>query len=187
MKIQATLIALSLLAAGTAFAQKPGKNPVVIIKTSMGTIKAELYPEKAPISVKNFLEYVDAKHYDGTIFHRVIKGFMIQGGGMDKTMKEKTTRPPIKNEAANGLKNQKYMLAMARTSIPDSATAQFYINSVDNAFLDYKNDSPQGIGYAVFGKVIEGQDVVDKIEKVETKKPGDVPVTPVVIESIRKG
>jgi cyclophilin family peptidyl-prolyl cis-trans isomerase len=166
------------------------KNPVVVIKTSMGTVKAELYADKAPITVKNFLDYVDGKHYDGTIFHRVIDGFMIQGGGFDKDLNEKKTRAPIKNEASNGLKNTVGTLAMARTPAPDSASSQFFINVKDNAFLDFRDPSPQGIGYAVFGKVIEGMDVVNKIKAVKTGNKGgmgDVPLAPVTIESIRRG
>lgn len=163
-------------------------NPKVAIVTNYGTITAELYPDKAPLTVKNFLNYVDKKFYDGTIFHRVIQGFMIQGGGFDASLKQKKTDAPIKNEAANGLKNKRGTLAMARTMVPDSATSQFFINLVDNPFLDYKNPSPQGIGYAVFGKVIDGMDVVDKIAAVATGvKAGmkDVPREPVLIESIR--
>ena len=164
-------------------------NPVVIITTSMGTVKAELFQDKAPITVKNFLDYVDAKFYDGTIFHRVINNFMIQGGGFDANMSQKPTKETIKNEAANGLKNTVGTLAMARTAIPDSATAQFFINVKDNAFLDFRDPSPQGIGYAVFGKVIEGMDVVDKIKAVPTGMKngmGDVPTAPVTITSIRR-
>jgi cyclophilin family peptidyl-prolyl cis-trans isomerase len=164
-------------------------NPVVIITTSMGTVKAELFQDKAPITVKNFLDYVDAKFYDGTIFHRVISNFMVQGGGFDANMSQKPTKETIKNEAANGLKNTVGTLAMARTAIPDSATAQFFINVKDNAFLDFRDPSPQGIGYAVFGKVIEGMDVVDKIKAVPTGMKngmGDVPTTPVTITSIRR-
>ena len=166
-----------------------GENPVVIIETSMGTIKAELYPDKAPETVKNFLRYVDEGFYDGTIFHRVVSNFVIQGGGYDVNLKEKKTRAPIKNEAANGLKNERGTLAMARTSVPDSATSQFYINVRDNHSLDYRDPSVRGIGYCVFGKVIEGMDVVDKIRKVPTSTVNgmaNVPVTPVVIQSIRR-
>lgn len=164
-------------------------HPVVVIETSMGTIKVELYEDKAPITVKNFLSYVDKKHYDGTIFHRVINGFMIQGGGYDKDMKERGTDAPIKNEAANGLKNTVGTLAMARTNIPDSATAQFFINVKDNGFLDFRDPSPQGIGYAVFGKVIAGMDVVDKIKAVKTgMKNGmaDVPEAAVELKSVKR-
>ena len=164
-----------------------GKNPVVVIATSMGDIEAELYPDKAPETVKNFLAYAESGHYNDTVFHRVIKGFMIQGGGMTADMSQKPTKPPIKNEAGNGLKNAKYTIAMARTNVVDSATSQFFINSVDNAFLDHKNDSPTGFGYAVFGKVVKGTDVVDKMEKVATTTRAgmqDVPVEPVVIKSV---
>jgi peptidyl-prolyl cis-trans isomerase B (cyclophilin B) len=164
------------------------KNPVVTIQTSLGTIKAELYPDKAPVTVKNFIEYARAGHYDGTVFHRVIPGFMIQGGGMDASLKEKPgTRAPIKNEAQNGLKNQVGTLAMARTNVVDSATSQFFINVKDNGFLDHKSPSPQGYGYAVFGKVTEGMDIVKKIEGVPTGSQGmhqDVPKTPVTIEKV---
>jgi cyclophilin family peptidyl-prolyl cis-trans isomerase len=160
-----------------------GTNPMVLISTSMGDIKVELYPEKAPETVKNFLGYVNDKFYDGTIFHRVIGNFMIQGGGMDKNMKQKATKAPIKNEAGNGLKNDTGTIAMARTSVVDSATAQFFINVKDNDFLNHKNDSAAGYGYAVFGKVVDGMDVVHKIEHVATK-PGDVPVEPVIIKSV---
>ncbi len=164
------------------------KAPQVVMKTSLGDVTIELYPDKAPITVKNFLEYVDAKFYDGTIFHRVIPTFMIQGGGFTAEMQQKPTRPPIKNEAGNGLKNTTGTLAMARTGVVDSATAQFFINTVDNGFLDHRDESPQGFGYAVFGKVVGGQDVVKKIAAVPTttKPPYEnVPSTPVVIESIR--
>jgi cyclophilin family peptidyl-prolyl cis-trans isomerase len=158
------------------------KNVIVIIETSKGTIKAELNAEKAPISVKNFLKYVDDKHYDGTIFHRVIPGFMIQGGGMEPGLKEKKTGDPIKNESGNGLSNTRGSLAMARTQALDSATCQFYINTVDNPRLDDAK-------YAVFGKVTEGLDVVDAIRDVKTANRGghgDVPVEDVVIKSIRR-
>jgi cyclophilin family peptidyl-prolyl cis-trans isomerase len=176
-----TLAALALaLAAGAA----PAANPVVIITTSLGDIKVELEPEKAPITVKNFLGYVDDKHYDGTIFHRVISNFMIQGGGFEPGMKEKTTKEPIKNESFNGLQNKRGTIAMARTPAPDSATAQFFINVKDNGFLD-KAQSRDGVGYCVFGKVIDGMDVVDKIRDVKTKV-GDVPVQNVVIQRIRR-
>src|SRR5262249_32273032 len=150
-------------------------NPVVLIKTNMGDIKVELYEDKAPITVKNFLGYVDDKFYDNTIFHRVIgkpnaeKDFMIQGGGFEKGMKEKNTRDPIKNESSNGLSNVRGTLAMARTRVPDSATAQFYINVADNEFLD-KAKAGDGVGYCVFGKVIEGMDVVDKIKAVKVNR-----------------
>lgn len=156
-------------------------NPVVRIITTKGEILVELDAKKAPISVANFLSYVNDKFYDGTIFHRVIKDFMIQGGGMTPDMQKKKTKAPIKNEAANGLKNKRGTIAMARTNAPNSATSQFFINHKDNAFLDY---SPRGIGYAVFGKVIKGMDVVDAIAVVPTRKPGDVPVGQIVITSV---
>ena len=163
--------------------EKPA-NPVVKIATTKGEIVVELDAEKAPISVANFLAYTKDGFYKGTIFHRVIKNFMIQGGGMTVDMKKKKTKPPIKNEAANGLKNKRGTIAMARTQIPDSATSQFFINHKDNAFLDYRGPSPQEIGYAVFGKVIKGMDVVDAIAVTPTRKPGDVPIEPIVIESV---
>ncbi len=163
--------------------QKPEK-PVVKIATTKGEILVELDAEKAPISVVNFLAYTKDGFYNGTIFHRVIKNFMIQGGGMTPDMRRKKTKAPIKNEAANGLKNKRGTIAMARTAVPDSATSQFFINHRDNAFLDYRGPSPQEIGYAVFGKVIKGMDVVDAIAAVPTRKPGDVPVEPVVIKSV---
>ena len=183
--IVGTALLLGLSAAGVRAAE--GGNPVVLMKTSMGTIKIELDQEKAPVSTANFLAYVNDKFYDGTIFHRVIPAFMIQGGGFDKDMNQKKTKAPIKNEAGNGLKNLNGTIAMARTSDPNSATAQFFINTKDNAFLDHRDDSVQGYGYAVFGKVVEGMDVVKKIEAVQTttKMPHqNVPVTPVVIESV---
>lgn len=157
----------------------------VKLTTSMGPITLQLDKEKAPVSVENFVKYVEAGHYNGTIFHRVIDGFMVQGGGFDKDMRQKPTQAPIKNEARNGLSNDKYTVAMARTNVRDSATAQFFINVKDNAFLNYSGETPQGWGYAVFGKVVEGQDVVDKIKKVPTGNVGpnqNVPLQPVVIE-----
>jgi peptidyl-prolyl cis-trans isomerase A (cyclophilin A) len=154
--------------------------PRVLLKTSMGDMTLELYPDKAPKSAENFLQYVKSGHYDGTIFHRVISGFMIQGGGFDGSMRQKPTRAPIENEAKNGLKNEPYTVAMARTENPNSATAQFFINVKNNAFLDYPGQD--GAGYAVFGKVIKGTEVVDKIRQVPTSG-ADVPTTPVVIES----
>ena len=150
-----------------------------------GVITLELDNAKAPQSTANFLNYVNKGHYDGTIFHRVIKGFMIQGGGFTADMKQKGTDAPIENEAANGLKNDKYTIAMARTGDPHSATAQFFINVVDNAFLNHTSPSPQGWGYAVFGKVVKGEDVVDAIKKVRTTRKGfhdDVPFDAVVID-----
>ncbi|MDG2305617.1 MAG: peptidylprolyl isomerase [Candidatus Binatia bacterium] len=164
------------------------KNPVVTIKTSMGTITAELFADKAPLSTKNFIDYAKAGYFDGTIFHRVIGNFMIQGGGMDATLTPKPgQRRPIKNEADNGIKNTRGTLAMARTSAPDSATAQWFINVKDNGFLDHRGKTPQGYGYAVFGKVTEGMDVVDRIKEVPTGNRGthqDVPTDDVTIESV---
>ena len=163
-------------------------NPVVIMETSMGPVKIELFQNKAPITVKNFLAYVDDKFYDGTIFHRVIPDFMIQGGGFLPDMKEKRTRAPIKNESYNGVTNDRGTLAMARTGDPDSATAQFFINVKDNDFLN-KSKAQDKFGYAVFGKVIEGMDVVDKIRVVDTHDVGQhekVPVEDVIIKSIRR-
>ncbi len=158
------------------------ENPIVIMETSQGTITIELDAAKAPRTVENFLAYVDAGFYDNTIFHRVIADFMIQGGGFEPGMKQKQTNAPIKNEAANGLKNDNYTIAMARTSDPHSATAQFFINVRDNDFLDYPGQD--GWGYCVFGKVVEGTDVVDKIKKVATGNSGfhqNVPREDVVI------
>lgn len=167
---------------------KNSSDPTVVISTSMGDITVKLYKEKAPISTENFLKYVAKKHYDGTIFHRVIKEFMIQGGGFNSDMKEKETLAPIKNEANNKLSNKRGTLAMARTSEVNSATAQFFINTVDNERLDYKSDS--NYGYAVFGEVTEGLDVVDKIRQVRTITKGeydDVPAQTVTIKTIREG
>jgi peptidyl-prolyl cis-trans isomerase B (cyclophilin B) len=150
-----------------------------------GVITLELDADKAPESTKNFLEYVKSGHYDNTVFHRVINGFMIQGGGFEPGMKQKPTRTPIQNEAANGLKNNNYTVAMARTNDPHSATAQFFINVADNDFLNHKSPTPQGWGYAVFGKVVSGQDIVDRIKGVKTGRKGfhdDVPNDDVVIE-----
>ena len=157
----------------------------VKLTTSMGPIVLELDEAKAPVTVENFVKYVQAGHYNGTIFHRVIDGFMVQGGGFTRDMQQKPVQSPIKNEGANGLKNRNYTVAMARTGVRDSATSQFFINVKDNDFLDYSGESPQGWGYAVFGKVVEGQDTVDKIKKVATGNAGphqNVPTTAVVIE-----
>ncbi|MBB1161366.1 peptidylprolyl isomerase [Aquariibacter albus] len=157
----------------------------VELHTSAGLIRLELDAERAPKTVANFVQYVKDGQYDGVVFHRVIKGFMIQGGGMDAAMKEKPTRGPIPNEANNGLKNDKYTVAMARTSDPHSASAQFFINAADNGFLNHSSPTPSGWGYAVFGKVVAGTEVVDAIEKVRTGRKGfhdDVPLEAVVIE-----
>ena len=162
---------------------------MVIIKTTLGDIKVKLAADKAPLTVANFLAYVDSKHYDGTIFHRVIDGFMIQGGGFDANMRQKPTKAPIKNEAANGLQNKRGTLAMARTAIVDSATSQFFINVKDNGFLDFRAPNPQGFGYCVFGEVVEGLDVVDQIKGVRTGvKAGmsDVPLETVAIVSVTR-
>src|SRR3954465_8159735 len=156
----------------------------VELQTSKGTIKIELDDVKAPDSVRNFVDHVKRGHYDGTVFHRVIKGFMIQGGGFEPGMAQKPTGSKNPHEASNGLKNDKYTLAMARTSAPHSATAQFFINAADNEFLNFKSETPQGWGYAVFGRVVSGQDVVDAIEKVRTGNRGghsDVPLDDVTI------
>ena len=159
------------------------------IETSKGTITLELDGEKAPATVANFAQYAKSGFYDGTIFHRVIKNFMIQGGGFTPDMAQKRTHAPVKNEAGNGLKNTRGTIAMARTPIIDSATAQFFINTVDNAFLDHRDNSMQGFGYAVFGHVTEGMEVVDAISAVKTGRFGpmsDVPAQPIVITSIRR-
>ena len=158
---------------------------IVQMETSAGSLRIELDDAAAPLSVANFLEYAKKGHFDGTVFHRVIKGFMLQGGGFEPGMKQKPTAAAIKNEADNGLKNKRYTLAMARTSDPHSATAQFFINTVDNEFLDFKAENASGWGYAVFGKVVEGKDVVDKIKGVRTGRKGfhdDVPNEDVVID-----
>jgi len=184
------VVAALCLSAGIACAAdavKKSVNPVVIMETSMGTVKMELFEAEAPISVKNFLEYATSGFYNGTIFHRVIANFMIQGGGFTADFKTKPTKAPIKNEAGNGLKNQRGTLAMARTGVVDSATAQFFVNVVNNDFLNQRDKTQQGFGYAVFGKVVEGMDVVDKIAAVKTVTRGfpDVPEKQVVIKSIK--
>jgi len=174
---------------GSAVLASAQANPVVVIKTSKGDITVELDQGKAPISVKNFLAYVDEKFYDGTIFHRVIKGFMIQGGGLTPDFQSKPNRPAIRNEAANGLKNLRGTIAMARTNVVDSATSQFFINLVDNGFLDHKSNDPAGFGYAVFGKVIKGMEVVDAIGAALTgtiKGYADAPRDTVTIISISR-
>jgi peptidyl-prolyl cis-trans isomerase B (cyclophilin B) len=170
--------------AATHPTQKKGKSHMVKLHTNHGIITLQLDAEKAPVSVKNFEDYVTNGHYNNTIFHRVIDNFMIQGGGFEPGMMQKPTSAPIKNEAANGLKNDKYTIAMARTGDPQSATAQFFINTKDNDFLNYTAPNPQGYGYCVFGKVVEGMDVVDKIGKIKTGNiggHGDVPKEDVII------
>lgn len=167
--------------------QETAVNPVVVIETSMGTIRAELWSDKSPETVKNFVEYVKAGFYNGLIFHRVINHFMIQGGGFDAALQQKPTRAPVRNEARSDVKNARGTLAMARTSDINSATAQFFINLVDNSFLDHRDNSAQGFGYCVFGKVTEGLDVVDGIANAQTttkRGMGDVPVQTITIKSI---
>lgn len=193
MKLMSVLSLLAVLGLLSARAEEaaptatpPEENPMVILKTSKGDIQVELYPDKAPDTVANFLKYVDDGFYNGTIFHRVIGNFMIQGGGFTKDMQQKPTRAPVKNEAANGLKNTRGTLAMARTGDPHSATAQFFINVVDNGFLNHTSPDPRGYGYCVFGKVVSGLDVVDAIRGVATGNRGmfqDVPVESVEIIS----
>jgi peptidyl-prolyl cis-trans isomerase B (cyclophilin B) len=161
-------VTAALLISCTALGLTAQQNPKVLMKTSLGDITLELYPDKAPLTVKNFLSYVDEHFYDGTIFHRVIKGFMIQGGGYTIDFSEKLTKPSIENEAWNGLKNARGTIAMARTTEPHSATCQFFINHADNSFLDHRNKTAEGYGYCVFGKVVDGLDVVDEIANVKT-------------------
>ncbi|MEN3295094.1 MAG: peptidyl-prolyl cis-trans isomerase [Burkholderiales bacterium] len=178
--------ALSL--AATVLGAQAAQNPRVTLKTNMGDIVLELYPEKAPKTVANYLKYVKSGHYNGTIFHRVIDNFMIQGGGFDKAMNQKPTTGTVQNEANNGLKNEAYSVAMARTSDPHSASAQFFINVKDNRFLDYPGQD--GWGYTVFGKVVKGMEIVNKIKSVETTNSGmhqNVPIQPIVIESATIG
>ncbi len=181
------LAGFGLLVLGTATAG--AANPSVILKTSKGDIRIELYPDKAPLTVRNFLAYVDAKFFDGTIFHRVIKDFMIQGGGLTPDFKEKPEKPAIKNEAGNGLKNLRGTIAMARTDQPHTATSQFFINHADNDSLNHKDNSVDGFGYCVFGKVVAGMDVVDAIALTPTatiKGNADAPRTTVTILSVRR-
>jgi peptidyl-prolyl cis-trans isomerase A (cyclophilin A) len=180
---------LFVLLAGPALAL--AENPRVEFKTTMGGFTLELYPDKAPKTVENFLQYANSGFYNGTIFHRVIDNFMIQGGGFTPDMKQKETRAPIENEAGlamkGGLKNELGTIAMARTSVPNSATAQFFINVKDNGFLDYKDPSPQGIGYAVFGRVVDGMNTVLRISRVDTATAGgnqNVPRRAIIIESV---
>jgi len=183
-----TLISIMMILA-VAFAAIAGDNPRVEMDTTKGKIILELYADTAPKTVKNFLAYVDAGFYDGTIYHRVIPNFMIQGGGFTADMEQKKTQAPIDNEADNGLRNERGTIAMARTSVPHSATAQFFINTKNNDFLNHKGKSPQGWGYAVFGRVAEGMVVVDAISKVKTGARGpfrDVPTDPVVITRVKR-
>jgi cyclophilin family peptidyl-prolyl cis-trans isomerase len=182
------MFAVTAFLAATALTVQAA-NPQVLMKTSKGDITIELLQDKAPVSVKNFLAYVDSKYYDGLIFHRVIKGFMIQGGGMTVEMNEKSSNAAIKNEAANGVKNDRGTLAMARSSEINSATCQFFINLVDNAFLNHVPSDPEKFGYAVFGRVVAGMDVVDAIGAVPTgtkRGHGDVPREPVTILSVTR-
>ena len=186
MKI-AFISALSVIAAVTSV--NAADNPKVLLDTTKGPITLELYSEKAPETVKNFLAYVDAGFYNDTIFHRVIPNFMIQGGGFTPDMQQKPTRPPIKIESDNGLKNQRGTLAMARTQDPNSASSQFFINSVDNGSLNFTAKTPQGWGYAVFGKVVLGMEVVDEISKVKTGAKGmhrDVPVETIKVTTAKR-
>lgn len=180
-------VSISPIAISTAYAQKSNGN-MVLIKTNFGEITVELYTDKAPKSTENFLNYVKNGFYDNTIFHRVIPNFMVQGGGFEPGMKQKKTNDPIKNEANNGLKNEPYTLAMARTNDPHSATAQFFINVENNEFLNHKSPTSSGWGYTVFGKVVQGTEVVDKIKAVKTGRSGfhqDVPVEDVIIQSAK--
>ena len=186
MSIRIVLMALVLALGSAQAAAEAGGKPRVVLETSAGNITIELSAKEAPVSVANFLEYVKAGFYSGTIFHRVIADFMIQGGGFSADMSQKETRGTIKNEAGNGLKNLRGSVAMARRPEPDSATAQFFINLTSNDFLDHQNDTPAGMGYAVFGHVTEGLEVVDKIAATTTTRVGpmsDVPAQPIFIKS----
>lgn len=182
-------LAFALLFSFTHTLMAADANPVVVMDTNKGVIKIELWADKAPITVENFLRYVDGDLYDGLIFHRVIPGFMIQGGGMKPDMSELSTFPPIKNEAKSDVKNNRGTLAMARTQVVDSASSQFFINLVNNDFLNHTDETARGFGYAVFAEVVEGMDVVDAIAGVSTGRNGghaDVPVDPIVINSINR-
>ncbi len=182
-------ILMSVALPTVAEEKKVQKNPMVLVKTSMGSFTIELYENEAPITVKNFLNYVDKKFYDDTIFHRIIPTFVIQGGGFTNDMMKKSVGPPIKNEASNGLKNEKYTLSMARTGEINSATSQFFINLKDNTSLDQVDKTTRGYGYAVFGKVVDGTDVIEEIRRVKTTTKGqykDVPVKPVVMKTARR-
>ncbi len=188
-RILSLICILGLLSAFPAVSLGKNSNPGVLIKTTKGDITVELYPDKAPLTVRNFLSYVDEKFYDGTIFHRVIKGFMIQAGGFSADFRAKQTKPDIKNEAANGLSNTRGTIAMGRRDTVHSITSHFYINHVDNPGLDHRNNTPDGYGYPVFGKVIKGMDVVDAIASVRTMTKydeDDVPRETITIISIRR-
>ena len=188
MTLKKLLLSIAALALSFQIQLAQAVNPKVKVETSKGNMVFELYPEKAPKTVANFLDYVNAGSYDGTIFHRVIKNFMNQGGGFTADYKKVDTRDPIQNEADNGLKNLKYTIAMARTSAPHSATNQFFINTADNAFLDHSGKSMRGWGYTVFGKVVEGDNIAGAISRVATGSGGpfstDVPATPIIIEKM---
>jgi peptidyl-prolyl cis-trans isomerase B (cyclophilin B) len=188
-QILLAVLILAVMSGASVGQEKAVSSTQVVMETSKGVIVLELYPDKAPLTVKNFMDYVEAGFYNGTIFHRIIPGFMLQGGGFSRDMQKKPTLMPVRNEAHNGLKNDRGTLAMARTQDPHSASSQFFINTVDNAFLNYKSQTTSGWGYAVFGKVIKGMEVVDAISKVETGIQGrfrDVPKTPVEIIKVRK-
>ena len=188
MKLKKLLLSIAALALSFQIQLAQAANPKVKVETSKGNMVFELYPEKAPKTVANFLDYVNAGSYDGTIFHRVIKNFMNQGGGFTADYKKVDTRDPVQNEADNGLKNLKYTIAMARTSAPHSASNQFFINTADNAFLDHSGKSMSGWGYTVFGKVVEGENIAGAISRVPTGSGGpfstDVPVTPIIIQKM---
>ena len=191
-RLALTVVMAAFLVIGVSLvgdAKAEASKPVVMMETTLGSIKIELWEDKAPVTVKNFLRYADEKFYDNTVFHRVISGFMIQGGGLTATMERKKTHEPIKNEASPQLKNDRGTIAMARTSQIHSATSQFFINLVSNDFLNHRDDTPRGFGYVAFGRVIEGMDVVDRIGGVKTTRVGsykDVPATPVIIKSVRR-
>jgi cyclophilin family peptidyl-prolyl cis-trans isomerase len=188
-KIYSTLAAFAMVCALGGCEKKAVENPQIILETSSGKIILELYPDRAPETVKNFIAYIDSEFYNDTVFHRVIPNFMIQGGGLNAEMKSKATQMPIKNEADNGLENDRGTIAMARTADPDSATAQFFINIANNEFLNHKSKDSRGWGYAVFGRVLEGMDVVDAIAGVKTGTRGayrDVPIQPIVIRKAQR-